>query len=197
MKYFTSYPLLVPFGVVFARVRQCVTSSRPSPCKFPTTSETEESRRKLLQLFLIGVTRVVAMDLPSIITASPDGYVSSSDSHCPDKDSDAIKLFVGQVPKTFEEKDLKPYLVPFGSIHELSILRDKLNMAHKGIVFIYKAGRAYGSRTDMFSGEGSNWVVTSCLHSSQLLIVGVGGLGNDFVQELYRTNLACRTFQDC
>lgn len=83
------------------------------------------------------------MDLPSIITPV-DGYVSPSvegyvtttsavESLCPDKDLDAIKLFVGQVPKTYEEKDLKPYLSPFGAIHELSILRDKLNMTHKGI----------------------------------------------------------------
>lgn len=76
------------------------------------------------------------MDLPSIITPSPaaDSYGPSSapEPLCPEKDPDAIKLFVGQVPKTFEEKDLKPYLDPYGAIHELSILRDKLNMSHKG-----------------------------------------------------------------
>lgn len=83
------------------------------------------------------------MDLPSIITPSPDGYVSSSvEPLCVDKDPDAIKLFVGQVPKTFEEKDLNPYLLPFGSIHELSILRDKLNMSHKGIVLVAQGGPA-------------------------------------------------------
>ena len=51
----------------------------------------------------------------------------------PEKNPDAIKLFVGQVPKTFEEKDLRPYLEPFGPIHELSVLRDKLSHAHKGL----------------------------------------------------------------
>ena len=50
----------------------------------------------------------------------------------PDKDPDAIKLFVGQVPKSFEEKDLRPYLEPYGAIHELLILRDKMSHAHKG-----------------------------------------------------------------
>lgn len=50
----------------------------------------------------------------------------------PDKEPDAIKLFVGQVPKHFEEKDLRPYLEPYGPIYELSILRDKLSHVHKG-----------------------------------------------------------------
>lgn len=50
----------------------------------------------------------------------------------PDKEPDAIKLFVGQVPKTFDEKDLRPYLEHYGPIHELSILRDKVSHTHKG-----------------------------------------------------------------
>ena len=76
------------------------------------------------------------MELPSIIT--PESFVGSAaaaavDSNHPDKDPDAIKLFVGQVPKTFEDNDLRPYLEPYGPIHELSILRDKLNLSHKGV----------------------------------------------------------------
>ena len=55
-----------------------------------------------------------------------------------DKEPDAVKLFVGQVPKTFEEADLRPYLEAFGPIHELCIHRDKTTSAHKGTyVYIY------------------------------------------------------------
>lgn len=49
-----------------------------------------------------------------------------------EKEPDTVKLFVGQVPKTFEEKDLRPYLEQYGPIQELSILRDKLTKIHKG-----------------------------------------------------------------
>lgn len=79
------------------------------------------------------------MALPSIVTPATDSYVNSG---VEEKDPDAIKLFVGQVPKNFEEKDLKPYLAPYGTIHELSILRDKINMSHKGCAFVTYCSKA-------------------------------------------------------
>ncbi|XP_071744894.1 CUGBP Elav-like family member 1 isoform X3 [Lepeophtheirus salmonis] len=51
-------------------------------------------------------------------------------------DANAIKMFVGQVPRSMNENDLKNMFEEFGPVHQINVLRDKVTGQSKGCCFV-------------------------------------------------------------
>lgn len=49
-------------------------------------------------------------------------------------DPDAIKMFVGQIPKSWTETDVRQYFQEFGHIFLINVLRDKVTKQSRGKV---------------------------------------------------------------
>ncbi len=45
---------------------------------------------------------------------------------------DAIKMFVGQIPKTWNENDVRVYFEEFGLMFLINVLRDKVTKQSRG-----------------------------------------------------------------
>lgn len=47
-------------------------------------------------------------------------------------DPDAIKMFVGQIPRNMDENDLRKMFEDYGPVYQLNVLRDKNTGQSKG-----------------------------------------------------------------
>ncbi|KAG0425595.1 hypothetical protein HPB47_027227 [Ixodes persulcatus] len=47
-------------------------------------------------------------------------------------DPDAIKMFVGQIPRSWDENDLKKMFEDFGPVYQINVLRDKATGTSRG-----------------------------------------------------------------
>ncbi|XP_065341305.1 CUGBP Elav-like family member 1 isoform X15 [Cloeon dipterum] len=51
-------------------------------------------------------------------------------------DPDAIKMFVGQIPRSMDEEKLRQMFEEFGKVHQINVLRDKVTSQSKGCCFV-------------------------------------------------------------
>lgn len=82
------------------------------------------------------------------------------------REPEACKLFIGQVPRTWTEKDLRPIFEPYGEIHDLTILHDKYTGQHKGCAFLtyFQKISATNAQTDLHEKK----TLPGCNHPMQV-----------------------------
>lgn len=79
-----------------------------------------------------------------------------------DRLAQPLKLFVGQVPKTFEETDLAMLFEPYGRIVDMTVIRDRRSGMHRGCAFVtYERGEDAMKVVEEMHGkyrfEGAAW----------------------------------------
>ncbi|XP_064108726.1 CUGBP Elav-like family member 1 isoform X6 [Macrobrachium nipponense] len=75
-------------------------------------------------------TRYVDDGSPDIIELDQNGSVHR------EPDPDAIKMFVGQIPRSMDENDLRKMFEEYGEVYQINVLRDKVTGQSKGCCFV-------------------------------------------------------------
>uniref|UniRef100_A0A182QVD1 RRM domain-containing protein n=1 Tax=Anopheles farauti TaxID=69004 RepID=A0A182QVD1_9DIPT len=90
--------------------------------------------------------KVINNNTASVVVVGTDMVATGKVSPCQDQeveevvgdqpDPDYIKMFVGQVPRTMDEQQLKEMFEEFGRVHQINVLRDKTSGQSKGCCFV-------------------------------------------------------------
>ncbi|KAK8744785.1 hypothetical protein OTU49_000616 [Cherax quadricarinatus] len=75
-------------------------------------------------------TRYVDGGSPDLIELDQNG------SGHREPDPDAIKMFVGQIPRSMDENDLRKMFEEYGEVYQINVLRDKVTGQSKGCCFV-------------------------------------------------------------
>ncbi|CAG2102561.1 unnamed protein product [Medioppia subpectinata] len=67
---------------------------------------------------------------------SPQPVVMVANNGLREPDGDAIKMFVGQIPRDWTESDCRRLFEEFGEIHSINVLRDKQSGQSRGCCFV-------------------------------------------------------------
>ncbi|CAG9532172.1 unnamed protein product [Cercopithifilaria johnstoni] len=74
----------------------------------------------------------------------------SQASSAREPDPDAIKMFVGQIPRSWGEAECRELFEQFGSVCQLNVLRDKVTQASRGCCFV-----TYYKRADAIAAQAA------------------------------------------
>jgi len=75
-------------------------------------------------------------DDPNNGASSPTSRMNGGSNRMDQPDADAIKMFVGQIPRSMDENDLRKMFEEYGSVYQVNVLRDKLTGQSKGCCFV-------------------------------------------------------------
>ncbi|XP_067173462.1 CUGBP Elav-like family member 2 isoform X6 [Apteryx mantelli] len=72
------------------------------------------------------VLRESAAELPGALPSNGTANkMNGALDHSDQPDPDAIKMFVGQIPRSWSEKELKELFEPYGAVYQINVLRDR------------------------------------------------------------------------
>ena len=68
-----------------------------------------------------------------VLEVTNENLVENGSKGSPEQpDQDTIKMFVGQVPRTMDENELRGMFEEFGPVYQINVLRDKITGQSKG-----------------------------------------------------------------
>ena len=89
---------------------------------------------------MVASTVSTELDSSEGVTSNPvENSVENGSKSSPEQpDQDTIKMFVGQVPRTMDENELRGMFEEFGPVYQINVLRDKITGQSKGKEFMSK-----------------------------------------------------------
>ncbi|XP_061663771.1 CUGBP Elav-like family member 2 isoform X6 [Syngnathoides biaculeatus] len=79
----------------------------------------------LLQMQRVAVAAECHTERQDCKSNGTAGKMNGALEHSDQPDPDAIKMFVGQIPRSWSEKELKELFEPYGAVYQINILRDR------------------------------------------------------------------------